>query len=86
MIYRENTRPVSVGGLQLGGGAPVTVQSMCNTKTWDVEKTVQQIKDLRAAGCEIVRLAEEGKTDPAARRGINDQAARRRTASLSADH
>ncbi len=57
MIYRENTRPVSVGGLQLGGGAPVTVQSMCNTKTWDVEKTVQQIKDLRAAGCEIVRLA-----------------------------
>ena len=57
MIYRENTRPVSVGGLQLGGGAPVTVQSMCNTKTWDVEKTVQQIKDLRAAGCDIVRLA-----------------------------
>ena len=52
-----NTRPIQVGGLQVGGGAPVTVQSMCNTKTWDVEKTVQQIKDLRAAGCEIVRLA-----------------------------
>ena len=57
MNHRENTRPVFVRGLQIGGGAPVTVQSMCNTKTWDVEATVQQIKDLRAAGCEIVRLA-----------------------------
>ena len=46
-----------MGGLAIGGGAPVTVQSMCNTKTWDVEATVAQIKALRAAGCEIVRLA-----------------------------
>ena len=57
MYTRENTRQIRVGGLTLGGGAPVTVQSMCNTKTWDVEATVQQIKELRAAGCEIVRLA-----------------------------
>ena len=57
MHSRENTRQIRVGGLALGGGAPVTVQSMCNTKTWDVEATVQQIKELRAAGCEIVRLA-----------------------------
>ena len=57
MHTRENTRQIRVGGLALGGGAPVTVQSMCNTKTWDVEATVQQIKELRAAGCEIVRLA-----------------------------
>ncbi len=57
MLTRENTRPISVGGLQIGGGAPVTVQSMCNTKTWDVEATVAQIKELRAAGCQIVRLA-----------------------------
>ena len=57
MLTRENTRQIRVGALSLGGGAPVTVQSMCNTKTWDVEATVQQIKDLRAAGCEIVRLA-----------------------------
>ena len=57
MHSRENTRQIRVGGLTLGGGAPVTVQSMCNTKTWDVEATVQQIKELRAAGCEIVRLA-----------------------------
>ena len=57
MTLREHTRQISVGPLRLGGGAPVTVQSMCNTKTWDVEATVQQIKELRAAGCDIVRLA-----------------------------
>ena len=57
MTTREQTRQISVGGLHLGGGAPVTVQSMCNTKTWDVEATVGQIKALRAAGCDIVRLA-----------------------------
>ena len=57
MFTREQTRQLHVGPLALGGDAPVTVQSMCNTKTWDVESTVCQIKELRAAGCEIVRLA-----------------------------
>ena len=57
MRKREETRPIRIGGLTVGGGAPVTVQSMCNTKTWDVDATVAQIKELRAAGCEIVRLA-----------------------------
>lgn len=57
MNKREATKRISVGGIPLGGGAAVTVQSMCNTKTWDVEATVSQIKALRAAGCEIVRLA-----------------------------
>ena len=57
MVTREQTRPIFAGGLQIGGGAPVTVQSMCNTKTWDVEATVAQIRQLRAAGCQIVRLA-----------------------------
>ena len=57
MHTREHTRQITVGGRKIGGGAPVTVQSMCNTKTWDVEATVEQIKRLRAAGCEIVRLA-----------------------------
>ena len=54
---RDNTRKINVGGVSIGGGSPVTVQSMCNTKTWDVEATVNQIKEFRAAGCEIVRLA-----------------------------
>ena len=57
MNKRETTKKINVGGVPLGGGAAVAVQSMCNTKTWDVEATVSQIKALRAAGCEIVRLA-----------------------------
>ena len=57
MRTREETRQIRVGGLPIGGGAPVLVQSMCNTKTWDVEATVAQIKAFRTAGCDIVRLA-----------------------------
>lgn len=57
MNQRDTTRKICAGGLAIGGGAPVTVQSMCNTKTWDVEATVAQIRALRAAGCDIVRLA-----------------------------
>ena len=54
---RDNTRKISVGGVDIGGGAAVSVQSMCNTKTWDVEATVAQIKAMKAAGCDIVRIA-----------------------------
>ncbi len=54
---REQTREISVRGLKIGGQAPVTVQSMCNTKTWDVEATLKQIRVFQAAGCDIVRLA-----------------------------
>ena len=57
MTKRESTRQIRAAGLPIGGGAQVSVQSMCNTKTWDVEGTVRQIKALRAAGCDIVRLA-----------------------------
>ncbi|MCL1806472.1 MAG: flavodoxin-dependent (E)-4-hydroxy-3-methylbut-2-enyl-diphosphate synthase [Oscillospiraceae bacterium] len=51
------TRQINVGGVLIGGGAPVTVQSMCDTDTRDVEATLAQIKRLHAAGCEIVRVA-----------------------------
>jgi (E)-4-hydroxy-3-methylbut-2-enyl-diphosphate synthase len=51
------TRQILVGGVPVGGGAPVTIQSMCNTKTDDVEATVAQILQLEEAGCEIVRVA-----------------------------
>jgi len=57
MDKRSTTRQISVKGVKIGGGAPVTVQTMCNTKTWDVERTVEQIKAMRVAGAEIVRLA-----------------------------
>lgn len=56
------TRQINVGGVPVGGGAPVTVQSMCNTKTEDVEATVAQITRLAEAGCEIVRVAVPNET------------------------
>lgn len=57
MIIRQNTRQINVGQVSVGGGAPISVQSMTNTDTKDVEKTVAQIHRLEAAGCEIVRVA-----------------------------
>ena len=51
------TRQINVGGVPIGGGAPVTIQSMTNTSTQDVESTLRQIRELAAAGCEIVRVA-----------------------------
>ena len=56
-MTRTETKTISVGGLKIGGQSPVTVQSMCNTKTWDVEATVNQIRAMRAAGVDLVRLA-----------------------------
>jgi len=56
-MKRENTRQITVGSVAVGGGARVSVQSMCNTKTWDVEATVSQILAFEEAGCDIVRVA-----------------------------
>ncbi|HEX2944576.1 MAG TPA: flavodoxin-dependent (E)-4-hydroxy-3-methylbut-2-enyl-diphosphate synthase [Clostridia bacterium] len=54
---RKNTRPIMVGGVKIGGEAPVTVQSMANTDTRNAAATVEQIKRLEEAGCEIIRVA-----------------------------
>ena len=51
------TRQILVGGIPIGGGAPVVIQSMLNTKTTDVEGSLSQIRALAAAGCQIARLA-----------------------------
>ena len=51
------TRQIIVGGVPIGGGAPVVIQSMLNTKTTDVEGSLAQIKELATAGCQIARLA-----------------------------
>ena len=56
-MKRENTKRINVGGVAVGGGAKVSVQSMCNTKTWDAEATTAQIREFAAAGCDIVRVA-----------------------------
>lgn len=57
VIERKKTRQIHIGPVAIGGGAPISVQSMCNTRTTDTEGTVAQIKALQAAGCDIVRLA-----------------------------
>ena len=56
-MYRDETRKVRIGDVVIGGGSPVAIQSMTNTKTEDVEATVNQIKELEAAGCDIIRCA-----------------------------
>lgn len=57
----KKTRPVMVGKVQIGGGAPVVVQSMTNTDTRDAAATLGQIRELAQAGCEVVRLAVPDK-------------------------
>lgn len=56
-MERRITRSVKVGSIQIGGNAPITVQSMLNTKTTDVDGSLKQIEVLRAVGCDIMRLA-----------------------------
>lgn len=53
--YREHTKTIQIGNVKIGGGNPVAIQSMTNTRTEDVVATVEQIRRLEAAGCEIVR-------------------------------
>lgn len=73
MTTRECTKQLNVGGVSLGGGAPVRIQSMTTTKTADVEKTLSQIAALKAAGCEIVRVAVADEADAAAVKTVSAQ-------------
>ena len=54
-MYRDNTKVIQIGNKVIGGGNPVLIQSMTNTKTEDVKATIEQIHRLEAAGCEIIR-------------------------------
>lgn len=56
-MTREDTKVIQIGTVKIGGGNPVVIQSMTNTKTEDVEATVRQILALEAAGCQIIRCA-----------------------------
>ena len=60
---RRTSRQINVGGVLIGGDAPVSVQSMCTTLTADVDATLQQIAELTAAGCQIVRVAVPSQDD-----------------------
>ena len=72
-MYRENTKVIQIGDKKIGGGNPVLIQSMCNTKTEDVKTTVEQILRLEAAGCEIIRVAVPTMEAAAAIRQIKKQ-------------
>ncbi|MBQ3054428.1 MAG: flavodoxin-dependent (E)-4-hydroxy-3-methylbut-2-enyl-diphosphate synthase [Clostridia bacterium] len=73
MNYRNNTKSINVGGVLIGGDAPVTVQSMTNTKTADVRATVEQIKRLTEAGCDIIRVTAPDMESAAAIKEIKKQ-------------
>ena len=60
---RRPTRKIKVGKVDVGGDAPVSVQSMCTTQTTDIDSTLQQIAELTAAGCDIVRVAVPTQDD-----------------------
>src|SRR3989442_10101697 len=80
-LPRNPTRAVRIGRTIIGAGHPIAVQSMCATKTWDVEATVRQVLELERAGADIVRVAVDSARDVAALAAIRARTA----ASLSVD-
>src|SRR6516165_6010124 len=68
LAERRKSRQLMVGSVPVGGGAPVSVQSMCTTLTADVNATLQQIAELTASGCQIVRVAVPSQDDAEALR------------------
>ena len=73
MLERKKNKLVEVGGVQIGGGSRVKIQSMTTTKTSDIEKTVAQISALEKAGCEIIRVAISDEADALALRSVVDK-------------
>ena len=72
-MYRDHTRVVKIGDRAIGGGNPILIQSMTNTRTQDVEGTVAQILELERAGCEIIRCAVPDMEAAAALGKIREQ-------------
>ena len=66
----KNTRQIKLGGVKIGGGAPVSIQSMTNTDTKNIASTVRQIKGLEKTGCEIIRVAIKDKESALAIKSI----------------
>ncbi len=73
MHLNYSTKQVSVGGVKIGGGESVKIQSMCTTKTSDVESTVSQISALENAGCEIIRVSVLDEDDARAVKSIKNK-------------
>jgi (E)-4-hydroxy-3-methylbut-2-enyl-diphosphate synthase len=81
ILPRNPTRPVRIGRITIGSGFPIAVQSMCATRTSDVEATVRQIQDLERAGADLIRIAVDSARDAAALPAIRDRV----SANLSVD-
>ncbi len=73
LLPRKLTREVKIGSMGIGGSNPITVQSMTKTKTEDIDSTVAQIKELEAAGCDIVRCAVPNEKAAVALKAIKSQ-------------
>ena len=85
-VIRKKTRQIRVGNVRVGGDAPVSVQSMTNTPTQDVGKTVAQIHRLEAAGCEIIRVAVPNEAAAAAITAIKSRITIPLIADIHFDH
>lgn len=72
-MVRGNTRKVKIGDREIGGGSPILIQSMCNTRTADADATINQILRLEKAGCEIIRVAVPAMEDAQAIKEIKKQ-------------
>ena len=81
MLKRKSTRAVRIGKVQVGAGAPIVVQSMCATKTTDIDATVAQVHQLEEAGAGVVRIAVDNPKEAAALKEIRAQT----SATLSVD-
>jgi (E)-4-hydroxy-3-methylbut-2-enyl-diphosphate synthase len=86
MFPRRRTRPVKIGGVMVGGGAPVVVQAMTKTDTRDVRATAAQVRRLERAGAEVVRLAVPDRAAAAALREIRKHARVPLIADIHFDH
>jgi (E)-4-hydroxy-3-methylbut-2-enyl-diphosphate synthase len=86
MFPRRRTRPIDIGGVVVGGGAPIVVQAMTKTDTRDVRATLAQIRRLKRAGAEIVRLAVPDRDAAAALREIRRRAGVPLIADIHFDH
>ena len=86
MTERKQTRQIHVGNVAIGSGAPIAVQSMCNTDTRDIAATVAQIHELKRVGCEIIRVAVLDMEAAAAIRAIREQITIPLIADIHFDH
>ena len=71
MINRRKSKEIAIGNVKIGNGAPISIQSMCNTDTRDVSATLYQIQQMADKGCELVRLAVLNKDAAEAIKKIN---------------